>query len=61
MDKLFLSNVFEFWQLKANIKLNGRKRFDEMEQRNSEKNQKVFCVLTFNARADFITRYNLNN
>ena len=39
-----------------------------MEQRNSEKNQKFlvlndkcfFCLLTFNSRADIITRYNFN-
>ena len=40
-----------------------------MEQRNSEKNQKFlvlnekcffFCLLTFNSRADIISRYNFN-
>ena len=54
--------------LKAHIKLNGRKWLDEMEQRNSEKNQKFlvlnekcfFYLLTFNSRPDIITRYNFN-
>ena len=54
--------------LKAHMKLNGRKWLDEMEQRNSEKNQKflvlndkwLFGSLTFNSRADIITRYKFN-
>ena len=56
------------YQLKAHMKLNGRKWLDEMEWRNSEKNQKFlvlndkwcFCLLTFNSWADIITRYNFN-
>ena len=74
VDKVFLSNVFEFcsfhlvYQLKVHMKLNGRKWLDEMEQRSSEKNQKFlvlndkwfFCLLTFYSRADIITRNNLN-
>ena len=57
------------YQLKAHIKLNSWNSLDEMEQRNSEKNQKKFlvlndkwrfCLLTFNSRADIITSYNFN-
>ena len=50
------------------MKSNGRKWLDEMEQRNSEKNQKFlvlndkrfFFLLTINSRADIITRYKFN-
>ena len=50
------------------MKLNGRKSLNEMEQKNSEKNQKFlvlndkwfFCLLTFSSRADMTTRYNFN-
>ena len=51
--------------LKAHMKLNGRKWLDKIEQMSSEKNQTFlvlnekcfFCLLTFNSRADIITRY----
>ena len=52
--------------LKARMKLNGQMWLDEMEQRNSEKNQTFlvvndkcffFYLLTFNSRADILTRY----
>ena len=66
VDKTFVRTLVH--QLKAHMKLNDWKWFDEMEQRNSEKNQKFlilndkwfFCLLTYNSRADIITRYNFN-
>ena len=64
--KMFLSFCsFDLvYQLKAHVKLNGRKWLNEMEQRNSEKKQNFlvlndtcfFCLLTFNSRADIKIR-----
>ena len=73
-DMAFLLNFWSFgsfylvYLLKAHMKLNGWKWLDEMEQSNSEKNQKFlvlndkwfFYLLTFNSRADFMTRYTFN-
>ena len=47
------------------MKLNGRKRLDEIGQRNSEEKTKFFgaewfFLLVFNFRADIISRYNFN-
>ena len=71
VDKAFPSN---FWQLSFGLSIKSTHEIewskwwlDEMEQRNSEKNQKFlvlndkyFFLLTFNSRADIMARYTFN-
>ena len=77
MDKVFLSNVFELLKLSFGLSIESIREiewlkemeYDEMEQKNSEKNQQrvpvrngkwIFCLFAFNSKADSITRYNFH-
>ena len=76
MDKVFLSNVFEFLKLSFGLSIkstheielskvtrwNGTEEFWKKNQKFLVMSDKCFfCLFTFNCRADIITRYKFDH
>ena len=72
MNKVFLSNVFEFLKLSSGLSIeskheikwskmtrwNGTEEF--WKKKKSGNGKWLFCLFTFDCRADIITRYNFD-